>query len=216
MTTFFALCAVVGGTVLVFQFVMTLVGLGHELDGGVDHDLPHDLAHDAGLGDHGGDAAAGPSHAGGEPGHVADAAHGTNWLFAVVSFRTVVAALTFFGLGGLAALSARQPAPVALGLALVAGGAAMYGVYWLMQGLSRLRSDGTERLNRAVGHLGTVYLKIPGQRAGTGKIHLNLQNRTVECLAMTAGAPLATGTNVVVTDVLGPETVLVELAATPH
>ena len=34
--------------------------------------------------------------------------HGSTWMFGVISFRTVVAALTFFGLAGLASLSGRD------------------------------------------------------------------------------------------------------------
>ena len=86
--------ATVGGTIMVCQFVLTLVGLGgHGADGG--HDVHLDGHHDAGGGVHG-------EHAHGSQDHTAAA----NWLFSVISFRTVVAAFTFFGLGGLACQSA--------------------------------------------------------------------------------------------------------------
>lgn len=86
----------------------------------------------------------------------------------------------------------------------------MYAVYWMMQGLYRLRADGTVRVHRAVGRPAKVYLTIPGHNAGAGKIHVNLQNRTMEYLAMTPGETLPTGAKVVVVNVLTENTVEVQ------
>ena len=60
---------------------------------------------------------------------------------------------------------------------------------------------------RSLGQAGTVYVPIPGARAGTGKVMLNVQNRTMEYQAVTAQQELPTGTNVVVVGILGPDTV---------
>jgi hypothetical protein len=81
-----------------------------------------------------------------------------------------------------------------------------------MRSLARLQSDGTVRIERAVGRAGTVYLRIPGGRSSAGKIHLMLQNRTVEYQAITTGTELPTGTPVKVVAVVGPDTVEVEAA----
>ena len=88
----------------------------------------------------------------------------------------------------------------------------MYAVHWLMKTLFRMRSEGTARIEYSVGKAGAVYLRIPGNRAGTGKITLNLQNRTMEYQAVTSGEALPTGANIVVVAVVGPDTVEVELA----
>ena len=48
METFYTLCAVIGGTVLVCQFLLTLLGLGGGHDGGGDHGF--DAGHDGGTG----------------------------------------------------------------------------------------------------------------------------------------------------------------------
>lgn len=201
MTTMFALCSVIGGTVLLFQLVLSLIGLSHDLESGdsLGH-LDHDLGHDPGPGD---------AHH--EPGsHAVE--HSSNWFFSVVSFRSVVAATTFFGLGGLAALSAKLPGEAALLIALGSGLAAMYGVYWLMLNLARLRADGTARVERALGQRGTVYQRVPGRRAGKGKVQLNLQNRTVEYLAVTDQDELPTGSPIVVTSLVSSDVVEVERA----
>ncbi|OHB76127.1 MAG: hypothetical protein A2W31_09530 [Planctomycetes bacterium RBG_16_64_10] len=131
-------------------------------------------------------------------------------LFGVLSFRTVVAALTFFGIAGKASRAADFDTLPALLFAIAAGAAAMYGVCWLMQAIYRLRSEGNVRIRDAVGLRGTVYVPIPADRSGAGKIQINLQNRTMEYQAMTDDQEkLPTGARIVVTSILGPDTVAV-------
>ena len=197
----FVVCATIGSTVLVFQFVLTVIGLGGEAfdldmpDGDVDADVDLDLDFDA---DTGSDI---------EAGHV-----GSSWLFGMISVRTVVAAMAFFGLGGLAARSADASPGATLLVALAAGAAAMYGVYWIMRGLKSLNSEGTPRIRKALNRYGTVYTTIPANKSGSGKIQINVQNQTMEYLAMTSGEKLSPGTKVVVVDVITPTTVAVEPA----
>jgi hypothetical protein len=188
--TIYLFCAIGGGTLMVCQFLASLLGMGghHDTDAGGDHDMHHD-------------------------GHAGDQDH-TSWFVGVLTFRSLVAALTFFGLTGLTATNNVKMEPTgAFVLALAAGIGVLFLVAYLMQLLHRLKADGTARIERAVGQPGTVYLTIPGQKAGVGKVTLVLQNRTVEYQAVTPHAPLPTGAKVVVTAVLGPDTVEVEPAA---
>jgi hypothetical protein len=225
MTAIFIVCAAVGGTLLVWQLVMTLLGLSH---GGMDADLgggdlsgadfadglggdfcPTDIA-----GAHDGDFHVGDVHAG-DTSH-AGTHHGPSWLAGVISFRTMVAAVTFFGLGGLMAQSA-QAAPVnVMAVALAAGLAAMYGVYWLMRGLYQMQAEGNVRLVRAVGQSASVYLRIPGHNTGVGKVQINLQNRTMEYQARTDGDEIPTGAKVTVVGILDANTVAVQLCDDPE
>jgi len=199
MTWLFLICAVVGGTVLICQFVLTLVGLGgdHGLD--FTHDLAHDFSGDAGH-----DLVSGDAQGADADGHDAAGHHGSSWLFAVISFRTLVAAAAFFGLTGLAAQSAGQPIGVQLLLAAAAGVGAMYGVHWLVRSIARLGEDATLRVRGAIGQEGTVYIPIAGGRSQAGKIQLKLQNRLVEFEAVTSAVDrLATGTKVRVVGLAG-------------
>jgi hypothetical protein len=191
METVYMICAVAGGTLLACQFLASLVGLGGHHDVG-GHDFSHDGPGDVHHGD----------------GHVEEQGNQGAWFAGVLTFRTLVAALTFFGLAGLAG-SAKWGGeqPVTLLVALAAGGGALFLVATLMRSLYRLRADGTVRIDRAVGKKGTVYLSIPAARAGAGKVTLSLQNRTVEYQAVTADRALPTGSSVVVVAVLGPDTV---------
>ena len=186
-------CAAVGGTLLVIQFVTTVVGLGGE---DVDFDVGANVPDDLDFGDPGGDAAV----------------YGSTWIFTVISFKTLVAAFTFFGLAGMAGQSAGWTNISALFVALVAGLSAMFMVHWLMQGLHKLNHDGSVRIERAVGKRGTVYVPIPPGKEGEGKVQMRLQNRIVELKAVPRQTEkLPTGASVEVVQILTPTTVEVEL-----
>ena len=194
MTIVFAICAALGGTILVVQFVLTLIGFGAD---SFDIDVPDDASADFDVDtnlDFDADAPADASH------------FDSNWFFAVISFRTVVAALAFFGLAGLAAQSAGLATVPTLAIAVGAGLTAMLTVYWIMRGLMSMQAEGTAHIAGAVGRTGTVYTTIPAEAAGAGKIQLNLQGRTMEYLAMTSGKALRPGTKVVVGSVISADT----------
>jgi hypothetical protein len=231
MTTLFVICGVAGGAFLLCQLTLTLVGLG----GGELHDGGSLDVHDgdfAGHGDaldvhtelagHGGGNDLHTGAAGHEHGATHEetqtheravvqpvAHHDASWLFRAISLRTVVAALTFFGLTGLAAQSAQASTSTTLACAISAGLIALYSVYWLMHSLYGLRSEGTARIERALGKRASVYLRIPGHNAGCGKIQVNLQNRTMEYLAATAGEGIATGATVAIVEIIDACTVRV-------
>ncbi len=214
MAMVFSVCAVIGGVIMVIQFLLTLSGLGGDHDVGGDHDFGVGGDHDFGVGgDH--DFAAGGDHdfaAGGD--HHLDAVHDhhdTAWFFGVLSFRALVAAVAFFGLGGLAAGSAGlTPYPSFLS-AMVAGAAAMIVVAWLMRLLHTLGAEGNVNIEMAVGETATVYLNIPAQREGPGKVTVKVQDRTMEYQAVTSEHEvLKTGSQVRVVSVVTPDTVEVE------
>lgn len=205
MWTVFMVCAVIGGAVLVCQVVLTLVGLGgHDVDFGhadvTDVHLDVSGAADGhALDVHGG--------TGVEDGHDASGHHGSTWLFGVVSLRTLVAAITFFGLSGMTALSADLSTGTAIFIAIASGLAAMFVVHGVMRMFFKLAEDGTIRVARAVGREGKVYIPIPGSNAGRGKVQLKLQDRLVEYAAVTTGEQsLETGARVLVVAVRGGDT----------
>lgn len=197
MLTFYVVCAVMGSAILVCQLVLMLVGAGG------DHDL---AGHDFGGHDFGGHDAGGHDAAHGD-------AHDSSWFFKLVTFRAMVAALAFFGFGGWAADAGGVSSYTAFVSAVGVGAVAMVVVAWLMRVMQSLQSEGTARIEWAVGMPGSVYLSIPGHREGAGKVTVRMRNRAVEYQAMTSGDALPTGAPVVVTDVVGPGTVEVAAAA---
>jgi hypothetical protein len=124
----------------------------------------------------------------------------------------MVAALTFFGLAGFAAVQGGQGVVVSLAVAVVSGIVAMYVVHWIMQFMYGLGQDRTLRIAMAVGQRGTVYVPIPGANAGEGKIQVAVQERVVEYAAVTGEREeLPTGAQIVITRIVSPGTVEVAL-----
>lgn len=207
MEQFYEFCALLGGTIFLGQFALSFIGLGG------DHELASDSGgDDFSGGDHadggGHDASDGDSHPGGH-----EAA--TSGFLRVLSVRTVIAALTFFGLGGLAA-NASGAAPVgSLTVAAISGFAALYIVGWAMRTLMRLRADGTVHIENTIGQPAVVYLTIPGHKTGKGKISVTVQGRTMEYEAETEHEKLWTDTLVQIVAIAGPDTVVVAPAPQP-
>ena len=74
----------------------------------------------------------------------------------------------------------------------------------------RLQSDGTMRLENAIGQSGSVYLTIPPARQGRGKVEVMVQEQMRELEAVTDDKdPLPTGCEVVVTAISGRSTLVV-------
>jgi membrane protein implicated in regulation of membrane protease activity len=176
----FLICATAGGTVLVVQTILLALGVGAETDSDLDPGDLHDAGHAFGH-DH--------SH---EHGH-ADA---SDSFLKLISFKTLVAFVTFFGLTGLASQKGGLTTAPTLVLSVGAGVAALYIVAYLMSVLSRLQSRGNLDFKNAIGQSAKVYLRIPGQRSGQGKVTVSLQGRRVECKAITAGEEIPTGSEV--------------------
>ncbi len=186
METVYLCCAAIGGTFILCQFIMTLVGMGggHEFVG-ADHFEAGD---------------------GGFTGH--DVGHGneSTWFLGVLTVRTLSAAMAFFGLTGvIGQRNSLDPLTTAM-LAVCAGGAAIYLVSWIMQLLVKFNADGTVRIDRAAGCDGTVYLPIPAGKSSPGKVQVNVLNRTLEYRAVSQDA-LPTGTPITVVAVIGSDTV---------
>ena len=62
----------------------------------------------------------------------------------------------------------------------------------------------------AVGCQGKVYLTVPGERAGEGKVQITIEGAVREYTALTDSGTLKTGTPIKVTEVVNDSTVLVE------
>lgn len=193
MWTLFAVCALIGCTLLLLQTAMQLIGMGHDAVG--------EFAPDADVG--------GPGHAhDASAGH--DHAHGSTPLPKIIqflSYQTVVSFLAFFGLGGLAALQADVEPAMAGVLAFLAGSLSAVVITYVLKGFRKLQRDGAVRIHRALGCTGRVYLRIPAEGSGVGKVTIEIQGRTIEVRAKTSGPMLATGTRVVVHAVLDEQTV---------
>ena len=94
---------------------------------------------------------------------------------------------------------------VLVGIALVA--LVMYMFKWLY---SMQQSGNINVYKAAVGCQGKCYLRIPGERAGEGKVQITIQGAVREYNAVTDGDEIKTGTSVKVLEAIDGNTLLVE------
>lgn len=105
---------------------------------------------------------------------------------AVFSIRGIAAMLAVAGWSGLVMYQAGWSLWLVIILAVIFGILALIGIAYMMKAIMKLQDDGNIDLGSAVGKSGKVYIPIPGEMSGTGKINLTLQERFIEAEAVTA------------------------------
>ena len=84
-------------------------------------------------------------------------------------------------------------------------------VMWIFKWLSGMQQTGNIYVHKsAVGCEGKVYLTIPGERKGEGKVQITINNAVREYDAVTDGETIPTGKAIKVTEVINDYTLLVE------
>ena len=113
---------------------------------------------------------------------------------ALFSVRGIMAMLCVGGWSGLAMYASGVNRPVTIIISLVCGAAALFAIAYLMKAAMKLQSSGNIDLGSAIGKTGRVYIPIPPNSQGSGKITLTIQERFIEAEAVTtADRKLATG-----------------------
>lgn len=185
MESVFLFCAILGGIILLFQFLMLALGFGADSDVDIDVDGDFEI-----------DGSTGHSHLGD--------------FLKVLSFRTIVAFVAFFGIGGMSSLGCGLSTPLSLLIAFGVGMAAFFMTYFVFRWMYSMRYDGAVTEKTLLGALGNVYIPIPEHAKGAGKVQVTQQSRTMEYEAITEGESLPTGTPIVVTRVVSSTTVEVK------
>ena len=181
--------------VLVIQTVMMLVGFGDGdmgIDGsdvsGLDLDATPDI--DLDLPD---DISPSDFTDGGNPADFGS--------MRLITLQTIIAFLTVFGWSSIVTLQSGGKLVGALIIGVVLGLLAMFLLAKLVQVSSKLAQNGTLDLRYALGQSATVYLPIPPENQGMGKVTLTLSERFTECDAITDDKePITVGTTVRVID----------------
>lgn len=167
--------------IFVIQTVMTFVGA----DTGGDFDM------DGGFDDPSG----------------ADASTGMN----LYTFRNLVNFLLGFGWTAILLQDNVSSTGVLMVISVLVGVSLVAVVMYLFKWLSSMQQSGNINLYQsAAGCEGKVYLTIPGERSGEGKVQISINNSVREYNAVTDSGTLKTGTSIKVTEVLNSDTLLVE------
>ncbi len=129
----------------------------------------------------------------------------------LLTFRNFVNFFLGFSWAGILLHGKFSSEAIGLVIAIVIGIALVTAVMMLFKWLSGMQQSGTINLYKsAVGCNGKVYLTIPAERKGTGKVQISINGAVREYDAMTDADTIKTGTPIHVTEVIDAETLLVE------
>lgn len=128
------------------------------------------------------------------------------------SFRNFVNFILGFGWSAILLQPSIPSWPVLILVSVIIGVALVAGVMYLFKWLASMQQSGNINLEKAAaGSEGTVYLTIPGARAGKGKVQITISGAVREYEAVYEGeSALKTGTPIRVVDVIDSNTLLVE------
>ena len=166
---------------LVFVIQTIMTFIGMDTDGGMDVDVSADTAID-----------------------------GDSGPFQLFTFRNFINFLLGFGWSIISFEKAIENQFVLILVSAVIGVLLVMAVMAIFRFMSRMEQSGTINMANAVGSKGNVYLKIPGEKRGEGKVQISIQGAIREFDALTTGEELETGAPIRVVEVINDSTLLVE------
>ena len=181
--------AIAVSIIFVIQMTLTLIGLG-------DTDASGDV----------GDLDTGGADMGDGNGDTMD----TGGAIQLFTIRNTVNFLLGVGWGGVC-LSGVIQNRFLLALAAILCGCIMVAAFIIMyKQLMKLEGNGSYRIEESVGQICEVYIRIPGQRSGSGKVQISFHGSVQELPAQTEGEAIPSGTKVRVAKVIDKAVLIVE------
>lgn len=125
------------------------------------------------------------------------------------SLRSLVNFFLGFGLAGVTFIGIISQVWLVYVVATAVGLCFAFLYIFLSKKLLKLERNGAMKINECVGHEGNVYLRIPAEHSGKGKVQLSINGSIHELDAITEGPELKSGTHVEVVSVNGNELIVV-------
>jgi len=215
-TVFFVIAAS-STVILIIQTILAVIGFGHNdsnigdihSDGGGDihAEVPHEIAHDGHF-DH--------DHEIHDTDNTSPGSAASHYDANGLQLFTIRGIMAFLMVGSWVGFLTSKTGTndfIALLLAVVSGAIALFFMAKLMQFLLSLQEDGTTNVKNALGQIGQVYIRIPAEEKGMGKVNVTVQEKLCEFDAVTEKSEmLKTGEMVYVTDVRAGNVLVVERA----
>ena len=129
----------------------------------------------------------------------------------LLTFRNFINFFLGFGWTAILLRGSISSTPVLMLVAILVGICLVFLVMMLFKWLSGMQQAGNINVFQvAPGCEGKVYLAIPSERGGSGKVQITINDSVREYEAVTDGPRLATGTAIRVVEALSADTLLVE------
>ncbi|MDR0814343.1 MAG: serine protease [Bacteroidales bacterium] len=133
----------------------------------------------------------------------------TDGAFPFFSLRNLVNFFLGFGWGGVCFYHSFSSHALIVLCALLTGVAFVLLFFFLIKMFLKLGRDNTFKITETLQLTADVYLSIPAEKSGKGKIQISVRGSVHEIDAMTAGEKLPTGAIARVIEIIDSQTVLV-------
>lgn len=137
--------AITAPATLIFIFLLLMTAFGSDADTDVHTDFSHSFTDGDGI------------------------------PFQLLSLKNIVGFFAMFGWSGLGLLSAGMAPGFVIFLSIGCGLLMMVAMASLFYFMSKLAESGNLKMKNAIGRIGEVYLVIPGNRSGIGKVQITVQ-----------------------------------------
>ena len=129
----------------------------------------------------------------------------------LLTFRNLVNFCLGFGWTAVLLKEQIASVPLLLTIAMLVGIGLVALIMLMFKWVGGMQQSGNiDVWKQAVGCTGRVYLTIPANREGAGKVQININNSVREYEAVTDGGKLPTGVQIKVVEVISESTLLVE------
>lgn len=136
---------------------------------------------------------------------------GTDAPFQLFSFRNLINFLLGFGWSGVSLYATINNPTVLILVSVLVGCAFVYVFFLVISQLMKLSEDGTFKLTATLNKNAEVYLSIPANRTGKGKILISVNGSIHELEAITEGEKINSGAVVRVVRIENENTLIVEI-----
>lgn len=136
---------------------------------------------------------------------------GTDAPFQLFSFRNLINFLLGFGWSGVSLYATINNPTVLILVSVLVGCAFVYIFFLVISQLMKLSEDGTFKLTATLNKNAEVYLSIPANRTGKGKILISVNGSIHELEAITEGEKINSGAVVRVVRIENENTLIVEI-----
>lgn len=126
------------------------------------------------------------------------------------SIKSLINFLVGFGWAGVCLVDSIENKTVLMLIAILVGALFSWMYLFLYKKMRKLEHNGAFKIDVCVGKMATVYLRIPANNDGQGKIQISINGSIHEFNAITDGEALPTGRKVTVVEIVDGSTVKVK------
>lgn len=121
--------------------------------------------------------------------------------FQLFSLRNLINFLLGFSWTGISFYNSIENKGLLIGIALVVGVAFVLLFFYIIKQVQKLAEDNSFKISDTIGKSAEVYLNIPGEKQGKGKVLISVKGSVHELDAMSENASIQAGSVVVVSRV---------------